>query len=392
VIGAAIVLAAAAGAGAAGAEAWTIGGYVRDSPLLWTEPVALGGPGGATGRQFTNLLHTRENLRVYPAPFATLGLEVKTRLLAGDGARDLTSLTNLTGAGRTYFDWERRFVDEPRCQLVSTLDRVWLDLESGPVQVSLGRQRVAWGTGLVWNPIDILNPSSPLDFDNQEKPGTDAGRMQVYLGPSSKVDVAVAPARRADDAVALAQVVANRAGYDWIAIAGRRGPYAVLGAAWSGSMGGGGFRGEALGSIPRRGLRLEGSADEERNNLVASVDGDYTFPSSLYLHGAALFNRLGATGEAGGARLLDAYRRGWLTPARASLFAEAARDLGPLVRADITGILDPGDRSWYAGPTLTWSVVANLDLSASGLVFGGASGTEFGDDGEILMARFQWSF
>jgi len=374
------------------AQFLSLNGYVRDSPILWKEPEAFAAGSGAGEQRFTNLLHTRQNLRLFPAAGATVGLEVKTRLFAGDAARELADRTDLTASGRTYFAWQRRFVEEPRTVLACALDRAWLSVERGPVQATIGRQRIAWGTALVWNPIDVVNPSSPLDFDDVEKPGADAVRTQVYLGPASKVDVAAVPARRADDAVLLGELVLNRAGVDWVAMGGRRGPWAVVGGAWAGDIRGGGFRGEFLVSVPRSGLRAPDSGAVERTNLVACVDGDFTFPSSLYLHAAALYNRRGSRGDAGGARLLEAYGRGWPSPARWSLYAEAARDLGPLLRADLAGILDAGDRSGYLGPTLTWSAATDLDVAATAFLFAGAPGTEFGDEGHLLMARLQWSF
>jgi hypothetical protein len=376
-------------AGASARAAWrddlAVSGYVRESPFLWSRSAA-------SKRELTSLLHTRENLRAYLRSSLTLGVELKTRICAGDEARGLIDAADLTGASRAYFDWERRWIDREHLVLVSTLDRVWLDVVEGREQLTLGRQRIAWGTGLVWNPIDIFNPASPLDFDNEEKPGTDAGRLQVYLGPTSKLELAVAPMRHADDAVAAAQLVLNQAGYDWIVLGGRRGPYTVAGGGWAGSIHGGGFRGELLYSIPRDGFRLSGLGPVEQARLAASIDGDYTFASSLYLHAAVLYNERGSTGDAGGALLLEAYRRSWLTPGRLSLFAEGARDLSPLVRADLAAILNPYDRSWYLGPTLTWSVAANLDFLASGFLFGGSAGTEFGDSGTILLARLKWSF
>jgi hypothetical protein len=384
-------VASTASRGAAG-DVVELSGYVRESPLLWRAPAALQPVAGSGGHEFTNLLHTRENLRIYPSSSVTLALELKTRLSAGDGARELLDLTNLTGGSRTYFDWERRFVDEESLVLACALDRAWIDAVFGRAQFTLGRQRIAWGTGLVWNPIDVFNPSSPLDFDNWEKPGTDAGRVQVYTGPNSKIEVAVAPMRRADDTIAAVKIVLNQFGYDWTVLGGRRGPYAIFGCAWAGSIHGGGFRGEFLYSDPRDGLVGPESPGAAKPRLDGSVDGDYTLASSLYLHGAVLYNERGTTGYAGGPRLLAAYRLQWLTPARLSLFAEAARDLGSLVRITLSGILNPYDLSWYVGPQLTWSVATNVDFLAGALLFGGSGGTEFGDNGRILMVQLEWSF
>ncbi|HET6349649.1 MAG TPA: hypothetical protein VFH88_11260 [Candidatus Krumholzibacteria bacterium] len=389
-IGLATLLVFAGAAHAAWKEDVTLGGYLRESPFLWNPTVILSpAPAGDTP-YFTNMVHTRQNLRVYFPHSISLGLELKTRLVTGDAAQQFLDLANVAGGNRTYFDWEHRFIDDERAVLAMVLDRAWLNASVGRTQITLGRQRVAWGTGLVWNPIDIFNPSSPLDFDNEEKPGADAGRVQVYLGPNSKLEVAVAPMRDTDETVAAVQAVVNRAGYDWIAVGGRRGANAVMGGAWAGSIRGGGFRGEFLYSVPRDAAAPGDPAGE--SCLHASVDGDYTFSSSLYLHGAVLYNQCGTTGDAGGEQLFDAYRLRWLTPARVNVFAEVGRDITALVHADLSGILNPNDASWYLGPAVTWSAATNLDVMLSGLFFGGNAGTQFGDDGDIGMLWLKWSF
>ena len=176
----------------------------------------------------------------------------------------------------------------------------------------------------------------------------------------------------------------NKWEYDWIVLAGRRRGQAVVGAAWAGSILKGGFRGELLYAIPR------GSSEDPY--LTATIGGDYTFRNTLYLHAAVLYNGRGTTGNAGGLKLLESYQRGELTSSRINLFAEIARDLNPLLRGDLMGILNPYDGSWYLGPSLTWSVVTNLDLTGLALIFGGDTGTEYGDDGEIFLARLKYSF
>jgi hypothetical protein len=362
-------------------EDFSLSGYVRETPIAWERSSLIGGPQGSE-TQLTNLLHLRQNMRWFASRSITVGVELKERFVAGDGAGALLEASDLLGGTSGYFDWERRFVDEDRAVVVGSVDRAWLIAYAGPVQITAGRQRVAWGTNLVWNPIDIFNPASPLDFDNEEKPGTDAGRVQVYLGPSSKAEAAVAPARDSDRTVSAAQLVLNRWGYDWVVLGGRRGTETVAGWAWAGEIKGGGFRGEFLYERPRGG----GSV------LRGSLDGDYAFRSTLYLHGALLYNSGGTTGSGGGLRLLSAYARGWLSPGRISIYAEVGRDATPLLHADLAAILNAYDGSSYVGPSLTWSAATDLDVSAMGFIFAGPAGTEFGDDGNIAMVRAKYSF
>jgi hypothetical protein len=365
---------------------------IRETPILWKPSFDSA---GTAGRRFDNLLHLRQTMQWFPAPFFRADLELKTRFLAGESVRMMKDLVDTYVFVQPYFRLTRTFVNCRHAVLVSTVDRAWVDGTFGSLDVVVGRQRIAWGTNWVWNPTDLFNPASPLDFDNEKKPGTDAVRAEWYWGPNSVLDAAVAPQRKADSTVAAVRLKTNLWRYDWSVTAGRRGPVTVAGFAWAGQVHGGGFRGEMLYSIPR-----DKAGDEELSDgmggdddayCTAAVSGDYTFRSSLYLHGEILYNERGTTGPAGGYRLLRAYAEAELSPARLSLFGEIARDLSPLVRVDLAGIFNPNDHSWYAGPSFTWSVLTNLDLTLTGLVFGGQQGTEFGDNGQLLMARLSLS-
>ncbi len=371
--------------GASISEDLALSGYARAYALLWQSPPhAPGGAPSATGDLSTGLLHLRQNLRWYVSSPITVALETKERVFGGGDAGSLAGLVVQPARRPPYFDWTAtESGDHYRAE--ATIDRLWADLTTGPVETRLGRQRIAWGTNLVWNPIDIFNPSSVLDFDDEEKPGTDAARVEWYVGPASELDVAWAPGRVSADTDAAARFKLNRWGYDWMLLGGRRGPDEVVGLAWSGSIAGGGFRGEALAGRPRG-----DSPDTEYLN--ASVSGDYSFPNTFYVQASVLYQSRGVTGDAGGPALLQSYARNDLSPARWSLFGEVARDLNPLWHVDLSAIANPLDGSFYVGPTLRWSATPNLDVAAQGLLFYGRGGTEFGGQGRIWMLRAQYSY
>jgi len=372
----------------ASAAAWndfTIRGYFRETPLLW-QPPSYYSVNNTDSWRFDNLLHTRQNLRWYPHQTLTFGVEIKTRWFWGESASDIAQSTTTHDRSKPYFDWNRVLVERNSQVLASGIDRAWLDWNQGALQLTLGRQRIAWGTNLVWNPIDLFNPTSPLDFDNEEKPGADAVRMQWYVGPASKIELAAAPHRDSDETTAVLQIKTNWLNYDFILLGGHRWQDIVAGGAWAGQIHGGGFRGEFLFALP------DSDAFHYSPKVTAAISGDYTFSNSWYLHGEALYSSEGTTQSAGGLALLSSIQKGWLSPARISLFGEIARDVSPLMRVDLSGILNPYDTSWYIGPSITWSAISNVDVTAVGLVFGGDTGTEFGDNGEILMLRLKWSF
>jgi hypothetical protein len=144
--------------------------------------------------------------------------------------------------------------------------------------------------------------------------------------------------------------------------------------------------------IPGRGASRPPSDRTGRSYLNASISGDYTFSNTVYLQVSALFESRGTTGDAGGVELLETAARADLSPGRWALFGEIAKDLTPLVRADLSAIVNPADGSFYLGPTLTWSAAPNVDVAAAALLFEGRTGTEFGDQGQIWMVRAKYSF
>ncbi len=108
------------------------------------------------------------------------------------------------------------------------------------------RQRVAWGTAWVWNPTDIFNPLDVLDFDYEERPATDAIRLQYYTGAVTKLDIAYKPAKDPENQILAGLWSINNWNYDFNFIAGMRFKRWLAGFSWTGDILNAGFRGELL--------------------------------------------------------------------------------------------------------------------------------------------------
>ncbi len=371
---------------------WTehsIRGYIRETPIVWDLK-------DNCEYEFVNLLHNRLNFRWYPHRSLTAGVELKSRLYAGESVGTMQQSIDAFSMEEQYLDWRRNFIEADAILLSAEIDRFWIDAYYKDLQATIGKQRIAWGTNLVRNPIDIFNPASPLDFDNEEKPGTDAVRIQYYTSPFSKIEIGYAPQNEWDQVKAALKYQTNIAEYDLHVLAGTAREDVFIGGAWAGNIMGGGFRGELLATIPDENEKAApqeaGFEIEDDAFLIAALSGDYTFRNTLYLHCEVLYNSAGTTGKAGGAQLLKAWNYGWLSPARLSIFGETAKDLTPLLRGTISGIVNPCDKSYYLGPILTYSAAANLDLTVTPLLFFGENGAEYGDYGNIYLVRGKWSF
>ncbi len=71
------------------------------------------------------------------------------------------------------------------------IDRAYLDVEAGRWDLRIGRQAINFGQALVWNPVDLVDSNSPLDFDIV-KEGLDAFRASYAVSPTASVLALVA--------------------------------------------------------------------------------------------------------------------------------------------------------------------------------------------------------
>jgi len=85
------------------------------------------------------------------------------------------------------------------------VDRLYLKFPVSRVDVILGKQRIAWGSGMIHRPTDTFNRPNPLSLSGR-KEGVNALVAKVSLGDLSSLDFVITPAdifKRIDDQVNL---------------------------------------------------------------------------------------------------------------------------------------------------------------------------------------------
>ena len=366
-------------------ESFEVGGYAK---YLFSRSRVP-----ALGTLTDHAIHARLNTKWYASPEISAALEIRARGYAGGTVEHTPGFVGFIRNDHEFSHLDATLWDSPRSAGYAEVDRLWADWNGGHWQLTLGRQRVAMGTNLVWNPTDLFNPLSVLDFDYEEKPAFDGGRAQYYLGPLSKVELVVRPGKSSSTAATALAFTTNAWAYDFHVLVGHRGNLGVLGGSWAGDIAGGGFRGEVL--VSQKPVEVfPGIYDVTQTDGImetGALSGDYTFSNTLYFHAEALFNSIGVTRDAAmfapQARIL-----GLLSPARWSLFGEVSYDITPLVRGSVFALQNPTDGSRVFVPSVTWSVVTNLDLTGIALLFQGDAMSEFGGYGESAYLRLKWSF
>lgn len=79
-----------------------------------------------------------------------------------------------------------------REKLKIDLDRAYVDLSFKKFDITIGKQRIALGVSYLWAPLDIFNRVNILE-PKEEKPGANAFKIYVPLGPSSALTGVFSP-------------------------------------------------------------------------------------------------------------------------------------------------------------------------------------------------------
>ena len=89
-------------------------------------------------------------------------------------------------------------MDSNSTQSIQRLDRLSLAYTQPDYVVRVGRQALTWGTGLVFHPMDLVNPFEPVANDTAYKRGTDMAYGQWLLPDGSDIQLALVPHKQRD--------------------------------------------------------------------------------------------------------------------------------------------------------------------------------------------------
>jgi hypothetical protein len=245
--------------------------------------------------------------------------------------------------------------------LHSAIDRLYLDFSFNDWEVRVGRQRVNWGIGTFWNPNDIFNAFSFLDFDYEERPGMDGVRVTKY-GKSSTWEFAINGFNSWDNAKTAIKFNSNIGTYDIQFLTGFSENYFVLGTGWAGNLKDAGFKGE---------VSLFNSMDtKDKWSISASIQYDYQFKSGLFWSTGYLLSSASPQNvEISNlfdfeisARTLYIYKH--------TLSTTFATSFHPLINGSFSILYSPSStHPIYVGPAITYSIFENWDLDLVGQLF-----------------------
>ena len=94
---------------------------------------------------------------------------------------------------RQLFNLTWNPVDEKNYSVVHFIDRLSFKQSFTNGSVEIGRQRISWGTGRVWNPTDLFNPINPAAYYKIEKDGADAVSFKYAFGNFTDLNLVFNP-------------------------------------------------------------------------------------------------------------------------------------------------------------------------------------------------------
>ena len=329
------------------------------------------------------LAHNRLNFGWQMSPHLRMDAGVRNRFIAGSEMLiDPEGISHDQGLLDLSWNW----ASGKNALFNSAFDRLNVTYEKDKWKLQLGRQRINWGQTFVWNANDIFNTYSFFDFDYPERPGCDAFRATFYGSATSQTELAVS--YRNDKATAAMMHRWNHNMVDYQLIAGLHAESdIVIGGALTSDFRGLNYRTEMSYFHPVK------NAADTSGIVAVSVGADYFFGNSLMLQTEILYNSTGKSGDfmdMMGAASLSAKR---MSICEWNIFVNASYPITPRLNGSLSGMYFVDINLCYAGFTLDYSVIENLDFSVITQFFSTIGNSEIGKM-QMLMgfARLKYSF
>ncbi len=341
-----------------------------------------------------NQFHNRINVEYHPVPVFSMSTGIRNRFIFGDLVR-----LDFDGQYARSLDQESGWLDlsfnlfSGESYIINThIDRLFFQLELNKLWITVGRQRINWGQNYVWNPNDWFNAYSFYDFDYEERPGSDAIRMQYFTGFTSSAEVAVKLDHDENITAAFLWRM-NKWRYDFQLLGGLlASDDCGIGAGWSGHIWDFGFRGEMNYFHPLTHF------SDTAGLFFISIGFDYIFNNSLMLQFEGLYNQRPAGMEQ--EDFEEYYQRSLsakdLSFTEWNIFGQVSYPITPLLTGTLSAMFFPQIDGFFIGPNLTYSLSDNLDFSLIVQIFRGDDPNGITDDARYDVnfgfIRFKYNF
>jgi hypothetical protein len=341
-------------------------GYVMEMPVYESLQPTLAQLTNKSRSEFSDLarLRLRPTLHIGDNTMIGAEYEIDGLYFSQNEVFGLTPTTPLRQV--TSLHWQP--VSENHFTISHYIDRLYFDQDFSFGSLTVGRQRISWGTGRVWNPTDIFNPINPANFGKIEKNGADAASMKFYLGQLTDLQFVYNAEYHFKYSDYAARFHTNILEYDFSLMSGFVDKRLVNGGDFAGDIGGAGIRGEAI---------VSSDVINNTGYFIKWILGaDYQFTDKIYGLLEYYHNGQGALDKSN-YDLLALYDGTILNVTKDYLVVSGSYQLTPLITIMLSSNSNFNDGSGYLAGTISCSASDNTSLTLGSLYTYGGSLTEY---------------
>jgi hypothetical protein len=352
-----------------------------------------------TGPFYDGYAEARLKGKLYFGKWGYLEVHHETVLSGGDTRRTLNELLNLYTSpfitdlmipaplndDRRLMDLTWTMHEDDQYVLYNRFDRLALTLLPKWGAITIGRQAVTWGNGLIFNPMDLFNPFAPTDIERDYKIGDDLISAQISAGTIGTFHFLYVPRRdplrdtvQWNHSSLAGKFHAAWGTTEFDIMAAKHYEDAVFGIGSTGYLGGAAWRVDGIWTILN-----DTWGKDYYFSLVANMDYSWIwFSKNFYGFVEFFYNGIGEDNYSEAIFDLDVVER----MARGELFilgktylsGHLRVELHPLFNCYLTVINNLADPSGVVQPRAVWDVMQNVQITMGANIYYGREGTEYG--------------
>jgi len=378
-------------------------GYIEPQ-LTW---INFGDLSKADNWGILNTNKLRLDIEAKPAKNVKIGANVNFLQYSGETTIDLNDLLPATNAANSSV-WMLTYQDE------TYLDNAYIRLSFDLADLTIGKQQISYGTGYAWNPTDILNYKDTFD-PTYEQTGIPAVRLDVPIGQSMNFLGIYATNDNWREPTFIGRFSGQIGRFELSGSAMTKGEtvteYIIPGdyGIQTGMLRRHGYGFDFVGELLGIGVWGEGAyftldglqdSDLDDEYFEGLLGTDYTFRSELYILAEYYYNGSGRANRAADNSNYSYWYEGvdwfrYLTGEKKTLgrdqgFLYIDYPLFDIVRVGGSALGCVNDESIAFIPQINWSAFQNVDITAFGYLYTGATGTMYSRElggGGLLRLR-----
>ena len=327
-------------------------------------------------------------------------------VVAYDNEADYRSLDTLEGragsalGSESFLGAEGVLKSDRHYRWSHELYRGYLQLETRRFEISVGRQRVAWGVGRLWTPIDRFSALPPLSIQPDDTPGIDGIDARFNIDGFNYLQFVYAPGGSTREARYAARAHGVYRDADISIMGGLFEEAGTIGVDFARNVGDAAARFEAIFTSPKHHFTRLGAAKAERPGdfwqIVASFDINFDYGTGVYFLAEYLYNG-NALGFDPGQNLTlnDQDRFGSsrvITLAEHQFGMQLGYDLTPELRFDLVTLIDADRGSAAFFPNLAYAPLDSLETRLGVQLFAGPERSQFGSSEVVVYFLADWFF